>query len=121
MDAGGRGRNALDVLHGRDSEGREGETKTKNREMERKDTGREQKVKQGGWGWGSQEGAGEREERSREEQGGAASSQPLAGPCGRGKPGPEKRKSLNHTELLTAPKSFCAGAASLEELKLLDA
>lgn len=75
MDTRGRGRNALNVLHGRDSEGREGETKTKNREMERKDTGREQKVKQGGWGWGSQEGAGEREERSREEQGGAESSE----------------------------------------------
>lgn len=43
MDTGGRGRNELHVLHGSGGEGR-GEAQTKNREMERKDAGREQKV-----------------------------------------------------------------------------
>lgn len=58
--------------------GEEGEAQTKNREMERKDAGREQKVKQGGRG-----GCGAPLQRG-------WGRQPLAGPCGSSEPGPAK-------------------------------
>lgn len=69
-----------------------------------------------GWGRRRREPLANAAGRSRE-----AKRKEQAGPCGIGQRGPAKWKSLNHTELLTAPKSFCAGAASLGELKLLDA
>lgn len=80
MNKGGRERNALNMLHGRDRRGRGGRQQTKNREMEKKDAGREQeKVKWGGRGWagggsvGSPspvqwEGAGKRVEEQSEEE-----------------------------------------------------
>lgn len=87
--------------------GEGGRRQTKNREMEKKDAGREQgKVKRGGRGWAYRDGGeaarggacreplASAAERSREASGGAerrgAGSQPLAGPCGIGEQGPAK-------------------------------
>lgn len=106
MNQGGRERNALNVLHGRDRRGRRGEAADKEQgdgeKRRRQGAGEGEAEKQGGRGWAYRAG------------GGGVGRRVHGAPCQRSgkEPGSEQRQRQSEEERAGSPSQGPAGLAS---------